>query len=111
MQTGTSKKQYRAVDPVSRFRWAISFPGVSPVAGKVLAALADHADQSKLTCWPALETLARETQVSVRGVRYALRSLEAAGAILTKQSRGRTSSVYRVPSVFARNRTLSQHQR
>ena len=96
MESETSKKQYRAVDPVSRFRWALSFPGVFPAAGKVLAALADHADQSKLTCWPSVETLARETRVSVRGVQYALRSLEAAGAILTERSRGRTSSVYRL---------------
>ena len=96
MKSEPSKNQYRAVDPISRFRWALSFPGISPAAGKVLAALADHADQSKLTCWPALETLARETQVSERGVRYALRQLEAAGAILTERSRGRTSSVYRL---------------
>ena len=41
-------------DPVSRFRWALRFPGVSPAAGKVLAALADHADQHKLTCWPSV---------------------------------------------------------
>ena len=96
MKSKTSKKQSQAVDPVSRFRWALSFPGISPAAGKVLAALADHADQSKLTCWPSVGTLVRETQVSERGVQCALRSLEAAGAILTKQSRGRTSSVYRL---------------
>ena len=66
------------------------------MAGKVLAALADHADQRKLTCWPSVETLGRETRVSERGVRYALRSLEAIGAIFTERSRGRTSSVYRL---------------
>ena len=38
----------------------------------------------------------RETQVSERGVRYALRKLEAAGAILTERSRGRSSSLYRL---------------
>ena len=88
--------QTKAVDPVSRFRWALSFPGIAPAAGKVLAALADHADQRKLTCFPSVETLARETQVSVRGVQYALRKLEAAGAILTERSRGRSSSLYRL---------------
>ena len=115
MEAQTSKKQYqaiapvsrfdlrpsvgaqtKAVDPVSRFRWALSFPGIAPAAGKVLAALADHADQRKLTCFPSVETLARETQVSVRGVQYALRKLEAAGAILTERSRGRSSSLYRL---------------
>ena len=115
METQTSKKQYqaiapvsrfdlrssagaqtKAVDPVSRFRWALSFQGISHGAGKVLVALADHADQRKLTCFPAISTLMRETQVSERGVRYALRKLEAAGAILTERSRGRSSSLYRL---------------
>ena len=96
METQTSKQQQESVDPVSRFMWALSFPGVSHAAGKVLAALAYHADQQKLTCWPSVETLARETQVSERGVRYALRSLEAAGAILTELSSGRSSSLYRL---------------
>ena len=115
MEAQTSKKQYqaiapvsrfdlrssagaqtKAVDPVSRFRWALSFQGISHGAGKVLAALADHADQRKLTCFPAISTLMRETQVSERGVRYALRKLEAAGAILTERSRGRSSSLYRL---------------
>ena len=71
MGTQTSKKQQESVDPVARLMWALSFPGVSHAAGKVLAALASHADQQKLTCWPAVETLARETQVSRRGVQYA----------------------------------------
>ena len=88
--------QTKAIDPVQRFRWALSFQGISHGAGKVLAALADHADQRKLTCFPAISTLMRETQVSERGVRYALRKLEAAGAILTERSRGRSSSLYRL---------------
>ena len=88
--------QTKGLDPVSRFRWALSFPGIAPAAGKVLAALADHADQRKLTCFPSVETLARETQVSERGVRYALRKLESAGAILTERSNGRSSSLYRL---------------
>ena len=115
MEAQTSKKQYqaiapvsrfdmrssvgaqtKAVDPVSRFRWALSFPGIAPAAGKVLAALADHADQRKLTCFPSVETLARETQVHRRTVQTALRQLEAAGAILTDRSRGRSSSLYRL---------------
>ena len=88
--------QTKAVDPVSRFRWALSFQGISHAAGKVLAALADHADQRKLTCFPSVETLARETQVHRRTVQTALRQLEAAGAILTDRSRGRSSSLYRL---------------
>ena len=96
METQTSKQQQESVDPVSRFMWALSFPGVSHAARLVLAALAYHADQQKLTCWPAVETLARETQVSRRGVQYALRKLETAGAIQTELSSGRSSSLYRL---------------
>ena len=115
MEAQTSKKQYqaiapvsrfdlrssvgaqtKAIDPVQRFRWALSFQGISHAAGKVLAALADHADQRKLTCFPSVETLARETQVHRRTVQTALRQLEAAGAILTDRSRGRSSSLYRL---------------
>ena len=88
--------QTKAIDPVQRFRWALSFQGISHAAGKVLAALADHADQRKLTCFPSVETLARETQVHRRTVQTALRQLEAAGAILTDRSRGRSSSLYRL---------------
>ena len=96
MGAQTSKKQQESVDPVARLMWALAFPGVSHAAGKVLAALASHADQRKLTCWPAVETLARETQVSRRGVQYALRKLETAGAIRTELSSGRSSSLYRL---------------
>ena len=96
MGTQTSKKQQESVDPVARFMWALAFPGVSHAARLVLAALAYHADQQKLTCWPAVETLARETQVSRRGVQYALRKLETAGAIQTELSSGRSSSLYRL---------------
>ena len=90
------ERRQKLLTPSPRFRWALSFQGISHGAGKVLAALADHADQRKLTCFPAISTLMRETQVSERGVRYALRKLEAAGAILTERSRGRSSSLYRL---------------
>ena len=92
----TPKESVSSHKPTDRVTWALAFPGVHPVGRLVLAALAVHADQSKLTCWPSVETLERETQVSERGVRCALRSLEAAGAIRTEQSRGRTSNVYRL---------------
>ena len=95
-KTRTSKQQQFRVDPVKRFMWALSFPGVSHAARLVLAALAYHADQQKLTCWPSVETLARETQVSRRGVQYALRKLETAGAIQTELASGRSSSLYRL---------------
>ena len=92
----TPKESVSSHKPANRFKWALAFPNVHPVGRLVLAALAVHADQSKLTCWPSVETLARETQVSERGVQCALRSLEAAGAIRTEKSRGRTSNFYRL---------------
>ena len=86
MKAQTSKKQYqaiapvsrfdlrssvgaqtKAIDPVQRFRWALSFQGISHAAGKVLAALADHADQRKLTCFPAISNInARNAGVRAR---------------------------------------------
>ena len=44
--------QTKAIDPVQRFRWALRFPGISPAAGKVLAALADHADPKEADVLP-----------------------------------------------------------
>ena len=92
MQTRTSEKH----DPVSRSRWALAFEGIPSSARLVLVALADFADQKSLVSWPSVETLASKTQVSVRGVQYALRQLESAKAISTARSLGRTSSRYRL---------------
>jgi hypothetical protein len=47
----------------------------------VLLILADHADNDGRNAYPSVATIAREARMSERGVRYALRELEASGQI------------------------------
>ena len=86
-----SKKQYQPVEPLGLIlRGCLS-------CGSIGARGPGRPRRStKLTCFPAVETLARETRLSRRTVQTALRQLEVAGAILTERSRGRTSSLYRL---------------
>jgi hypothetical protein len=68
------------------------------IAGRrlVLLVLADHAHGDGRCSWPSVKTIAHEARMSERGVRYALRELEAAGRIIREgYSRFQTAS-YRV---------------
>jgi DNA-binding Lrp family transcriptional regulator len=47
----------------------------------VLLVLADHADKDGRNAYPSVATIAHETRMSERGVRYALRELERSGQI------------------------------
>jgi DNA-binding Lrp family transcriptional regulator len=47
----------------------------------VLLVLADHADHDGTSAFPSVATIARQTRMSERGVRYALRALEESGQI------------------------------
>ena len=49
----------------------------------VLLALADHANDDAV-CWPSIKKLADHTCLSIRGVQYAIRNLEAAGLLKIK---------------------------
>ena len=55
----------------------------------LLLALAEHIQDGRHTCWPAIETLAGMAGVSARQTQRLLRSLEDAGAIVTQIGRGR----------------------
>jgi len=57
----------------------------------VLLVLADHAHDDGTEAWPSLATIASETRLSERQVRYALRGLEASGAII-ETGRSRTGT-------------------
>jgi len=61
----------------------------------VLLALADFADDTGW-CWPSMATIARKARVSERGARGIIRRLETDGLLISEQSKGRTSSRYRV---------------
>jgi hypothetical protein len=63
----------------------------------VLLAMADHARDDGTGCYPSVETLARKTSQSRRGVQKIMRRLEHAGLIApSKLSKGRRSSEYRI---------------
>jgi predicted ArsR family transcriptional regulator len=69
-----------------------------PTARLVLLALAAHANRETNEAWPSVATLARETGLSARAVRDALRELEQANEIerlAAGGGRGRTAR-YRV---------------
>lgn len=48
----------------------------------ILLALADHAHDDGRCSWPSIETLAKKTRMSRRGVQKALRGLELEGRIV-----------------------------
>ena len=63
----------------------------------VLLVLADYADEDGGSCWPSVATISKETLLSERQVRYALRNLEQLGEIAIEQmGGGRRSTRYRV---------------
>jgi hypothetical protein len=73
--------------------WAIR---TTPTRKLVLLALADHADHNG-ECYPSLARIATHTGLSERGIRIALREMEADGTITTKHGGGARASVYRLP--------------
>jgi hypothetical protein len=72
---------------------------ISPAEKLVLLAMAHHAHDDGAGCYPAVDTLARKTSLTDRGVQKIMRRLERAGLIELLGSRkgGRASSAeYRV---------------
>ena len=79
---------------MSRQVWEDS--NATGTARLVLLALANYANEDG-TAWPALSTLARDTRLSVRQVRYLLRHLDDAGELQTAIGSGpRGTNVYRL---------------
>ena len=60
--------------------WAKTVKAGNPAAKAVLLCLADYADENH-TCWPAQETLADESEQSVRSVRRHLEHMESDGLL------------------------------
>lgn len=73
--------------------WAFRVP-VLGVNKAVLVALADHAGDETLSCWPSVARLVLFSGWKERAVRNAIRDLEMAGLIRTEQSRGRATNRY-----------------
>lgn len=63
----------------------------------VLLAMADHARDDGTGCYPSIDTLARKSSLSRRGVQGIMRRLEDSGLIAPEKiSRGRRSTEYRI---------------
>jgi hypothetical protein len=80
-----------------RIRLTRAATGLKPAEKLLLRSLVDFMGNSP-ECWPSLSRLADEVGVTVRHIRRMLRSLEAAGWIVTKSrfrpDRSQTSSVF-----------------
>ena len=75
--------------------WAFGQRVGSPMAKLVLVSLADHHnDETGADPFPAIETIAAETEMNERSVRWHLEALEAAG-LIARRARGR-GKVYRL---------------
>lgn len=72
--------------------WPIQ--GMSPSQKAVLISLADQANDDGV-CWPSINTISVRTCLSERAVRDAIRWLESAGYLASKDRRG-SSNVYQV---------------
>lgn len=72
---------------------AIQVPGLSAHKKLVLLILADFANDSG-QCWPSIATIARQANLTERGVRGIIRRLEEAGHIRTEYSKGRAPNRY-----------------
>jgi biotin operon repressor len=63
----------------------------------VLLALGDHGRDDGTGCYPSIDTLARKTSLTRRGVQKIMRRLEDAGLITpSKQSRGYRATEYKI---------------
>ena len=88
----------RPIARPDRIRLTRAATGLNPAEKLLLRSLCDFMGNAT-ECWPSLSRLADEVGVTVRHVRRMLRSLEAAGWILTeyrfRPDRSQTSCLYR----------------
>jgi len=69
-------------------RWVYErLQGLTPTAKSILAYLAFRTDDAG-RCWPAVETIAEQTELSVRTVQTNLRAFEVDGLLLIRERRG-----------------------
>jgi len=78
--------------------------GLSGTALRILLVLTSHAGQHRGTCFPSIETIARECKVTdSRRVRRGLRALETAGAVITELRKPTTSLYWIRPAPSCEN--------
>lgn len=67
-----------------------TLPDLNPFQKLVLVALADRANDDGV-CWPSIETLAKKTSMTGRGVQKVIRSIEDLGLLERQESTGRSN--------------------
>jgi hypothetical protein len=73
----------------------------------VLISIANHAKSDGTGAWPSVSTIARESKLSEREVRYALRELEKSGELKTQKGKGPSGcNLYSLPHVRLQGQTL-----
>lgn len=64
----------------------------------VLISIANHSKSDGTGAWPSVRTIARESKLSEREVRYALRELETSGELKTARAKGPSGcNLYSLP--------------
>src|SRR5579863_1952178 len=83
---------------VQAISWVIESSKHKSNAFVVLLMIANHAHSDGTLAWPSVRTLARESRISEREVRYTLRQLERSGELVTIERKGQ-SNMYSLPLV------------
>lgn len=80
------------------FYTKVSSANISPTARSVYRALLQYANRKTWSCFPSINTLARDTGLSARTIRRALQVLEKEDLIIkiprTRENNGNTSNMY-----------------
>lgn len=73
---------------VQAISWVLDYSEARLGPRHVLISIANHAKSDGSGAWPSVSTIARESKLSEREVRYALRELEKSGELRTQRGKG-----------------------
>ncbi len=89
---------------VQALSWVLEHSKAQLGTRLVLLSIANHARQDGTGAWPSIETIARESRMSERAVRYAVRELEQSGELYTDIGNGpHGTNMYSLPMMDGAN--------
>ena len=87
--------------------WVLKFSESRLGSRHVLISIASHANSQGSGSWPSVSTISRESKLSEREVRYALRELEKSGELITQKGSGpRGCNLYCLPLMKLQGQSL-----
>jgi hypothetical protein len=89
---------------VEALSWVFQHSEARLGARHVLLSIANHAKSDGTGAWPSVETIARESKLSVREVQYCLTTLVEMGELVITR-RARACNLYALPRVQSLHRT------